>query len=282
MITKLYGYLNRFYRSIYLKFWFKFHNTSGNVHLSSEKKMKIKIPFYDLEIFSRKTTNDLTRILEFQDSRQYSSSSYLHKKILDINLTTLIDIGANIGTSSLKIVDQFKSIKKVIAIEANYENFNILQSNFKLWSKKYDQISFNSRYGIATYSSELNMSQDKSIADLTKKNSISGTFRFKINKLKTFSENDAKSISINDTIKELGSNQKIFVKIDIEGGEDYLLSKNTDWVKNVSFLVIEIHDKYHQELINSSKNVINLLNENNFAIIPELNLLKCYNRNLFN
>lgn len=282
MISFLFNYLIRSFRSVYLKIWFKLHNTNGNVHLSSMEKKEIKIPFYNLKIFTRKTTNDLTRILEFYDSRQYSSNSYLHQKLLEINLTTLIDIGANIGTSSLKIVDQFKSIKNVIAIEANYENFNILHSNFKLWSKKYDQISFNSRYAVATNSSELSMSQDKSIADLTKKNSVSGTFRFKINQLKTFSENDPKSISINDIVKELGSNEKIFVKIDIEGGEDYLLSKNTDWIKNVSFLVIEIHDKYHQDLINSSKNVINLLNENNFAIIPELNLLKCYNRNLFN
>ena len=282
MFSKLYSRFVKFYRSAYLKIWYSLHNTNGNVHLSSEKKKKLKIPFYNFELFARKTNSDLRRILDFYEERQYSSKSYLHKKLIEANLTTLIDIGANIGTSSLKIVDTFKSIKNVIAIEANYENFNILQSNFELWSKKHDQIKFNPKYGIATYSSDLSMSEDKSIADLAKKGTKSGTFRFKINKHNNFNKNHPKCISIDEIIKKLDPNQKIFVKIDIEGGEDYLLSKNTDWIKDVSFLVIEIHDRYHQELINSSKNVLNLLNENDFAIIPELNLLKCYNRNLFN
>ena len=73
------------------------------------------------------------------------------------------------------------------------------------------------------------------------------------------------------------------MKMDIEGGEEYLLSKNTEWLNRCSYLMTEIHDDYHPSLINASKNLIKVLNQEDFAISASNKCLYCYNKKkLFN
>lgn len=87
---------------------------------------------------------------------------------------------------------------------------------------------------------------------------------------------------MNDVVGNLTDQDKLIVKIDIEGGEEYLFEKNIQWIKKVMFLTIEIHDRYNIELLNSSSNFIKMLAENNFSIVPENDVIHCYNRSLLN
>ena len=41
-----------------------------------------------------------------------------------------------------------------------------------------------------------------------------------------------------------GRNQIDILKLDIEGSERELFSKNTDWLDHVSVIIIELHDRF--------------------------------------
>ena len=64
--------------------------------------------------------------------------------------TTLIDIGANIGLSSLNLIGKFSSLKHIIAIEAEKENFSILENNFRLWKNYHEKLKFSQFNAVAT------------------------------------------------------------------------------------------------------------------------------------
>ena len=197
----------------------------------------------------------------------------------------MIDIGANIGLASLSLLDEFPSIRKVIAIEAEIENFKILEKNFNYWKTKYSKINFLSINKVASHSNNLKMKITESLSELTNgKYSASGTFKFE-EKTETISTDikDFETISINELISGIAINENIIVKMDIEGGEEYLLSKNTEWLNRCSYLMTEIHDDYHPSLINASKNLIKVLNQEDFAISASNKCLYCYNKKkLFN
>lgn len=125
----------------------------------------------------------------------------------------------------------------------------------------------------------------KSLSELTNgRYSASGTFRFEeIIKNNPSEVKNFETISINDLISNISINDHIIVKMDIEGGEEHLLSKNTEWINRCSYLMTEIHDAFHPSMINTSKNLIKVLHEEDFAISASNNCLYCYNKKkLFN
>ena len=77
---------------------------------------------------------------------------------------------------------------------------------------------------------------------------------------------------------EIGEESVVIVKVDIEGGEEYLLSENIGWVDPCFFLSIEIHDRFHPVMINSSKNIVYIIKDGNFAITAASDVLHLYSR----
>jgi FkbM family methyltransferase len=192
-----------------------------------------------------------------------------------------LDIGANIGLSSLALIEEFTTVTKIIGIEAEKENHLVLKRNFDYWQTILKDKKFDAIYGVAT-SEPTHIFTQSSIRE-DEKLSSSGTFRFnpKVSLIGSDMLNDTKSgIVINDLLNDINTSEKIVCKVDIEGGESYLFEKNTEWLDQVLFLTIEIHDKYHLELIKSSKNLISILEKYDFAVVPCNDILHCYSRKL--
>ena len=280
----MFNRLIKFFKNTVIYIWIKLNSYKGNIHLKSDKAVLKKVPFIQTKIWLRPTISDTVRVIEYL-SRDYFLKSYLHDALKNKKPSTLIDIGANIGLASLSLLDEFPSIRKVIAIEAEIENFKILEKNFNYWKTKYSKINFLSINKVASHSNNLKMKITESLSELTNgKYSASGTFKFE-EKTETISTDikDFETISINELISGIAINENIIVKMDIEGGEEYLLSKNTEWLNRCSYLMTEIHDDYHPSLINASKNLIKVLNQEDFAISTSNKCLYCYNKKkLFN
>jgi FkbM family methyltransferase len=277
---KIYRLLNYFLKKLYLKLWKTFKSYKGNIHLGSKESSLVKLPFTNKSAYLRPTSSDMGRVSEYI-SDIYFSYSYLHTKLTNMNPTILIDIGANIGMSSLGLLEEFTHLKKIIAIEAEDENFNILSKNFKYWKKEFKDIEFLPIHAIASSDKNLNFHKQKSINELTGSNSASGTFRFSPDSnLNLDNKEFSQVVSIQDIFKEIPSEEVVIVKIDIEGGEEFLMSKNYDWVGSTAFITMEIHDRFHEDMLNSSRTSIEALCNFNFAIVPEKDVLHCYNRNI--
>lgn len=270
----------RILKKIYLKIWIKTNSKAGNVHLSIDQAALKKIPFHNSKVWLRPTASDVGRVSEFT-SNIYFKNSYIHEILKKTKPTVLIDVGGNIGLSSLSLINEFTSIKKVISIEAEEQNFGVLSANFELWKEAHPDITWIAIHGVATHSEDAKMVTEKSLNDLTGANSASGTFRFS-----TYVEESASvqsfhnSISINSLIESLEKSENVIVKIDIEGGEEHSFKSNIDWLKRCTFITAEVHDKFHPVMLNSSTNMIRALVDNNFAFVPADDVIHCYNREI--
>ena len=262
--------------------WKKRLKKRGNIHLTIENASIKKIPFSSNKAWLRPTSSDAARVKEYFDSI-YFTKSYLHQKLLDQKPSVLIDIGANIGLSTLSLLEEFKTIKKVIAIEGEKNNFDMLDSNFKLWTRNSKNVEFVALNKIIGADSADLAIDDLSLFELKKRGTASGTFRYKVlnNKKQTElgNNNFLKITSLNDLINDIPLDEKIIIKIDIEGGEEYLFEKNLDWIKRILHLTCEIHDQYHPTMINSSKNMIKAMIDHEFAVAVKSGTMYFYNKN---
>ena len=263
--------------------WIKWKNensTAGNTHLSFDKAKCKSIPFRDDKVWLRPTFSDTARVQEYLNDI-YFRKNWLHDVLLKLKPTLLIDVGANIGLSSLSLIKEFSSLKKVIAIEAESKNFGLLKANFDLWSSKYSNIDWVALNAVATSSEGAKIRKTQGLFDVKKGHSVSGTFKYELaNECLSHEQNFEKTVSLKSIIDSISQDQRIVAKIDIEGGEQHLFEADTEWLKRCHFLTCEVHDGFHPIMLNSSRNMIKAFVDHDFVIVPSNNLLHCYNRNM--
>jgi FkbM family methyltransferase len=181
---------------------------------SQEVKLK-KYP----KIFLRKHTTDLDVFNQILVNREYNLTE-------DIKPKFIIDAGANIGLTSLFFADKYPDAK-IFAIEPEKENYNMLLKNC---SQKQNIIPINKALW---YNNE-----PVFFAKSNSKNShfVSGN-----------NENGelVETICISALIDQYAINKLDILKIDIEGAEKDIFSKNADeWLPKVKYLLIELHDRF--------------------------------------
>jgi FkbM family methyltransferase len=131
----------------------------------------------------------------------------------------IIDAGANVGAASLWFARQF-SQASVVAVEPDPGNAQMCRLNTNAVSNvTVEEAAVGSSSGAAN----LHNPQGTAVAVQTLRSS-SGTVALR-------------------TVPDLGQGGRLFiVKIDIEGFESDLFSANTDWLDQVSMIMIETHD----------------------------------------
>lgn len=247
--------------------------------------------------YLRPSFSDWARLQEYRSSI-YVPNNKFTSAVQNLKPNFLLDIGANIGLSSLSLLSSFRSVHQVVGIEAEKENFEVLKMNYEYWSKKTpfreeNCIKFQPIYAIASdisASDVINISATR----LTGGVSASGTFKFtslqQDANLPTLLKNDPQNpklefsnrkISLSEVFNTyLGDNPlaTAVVKIDIEGGEEELFLGLSDWLNRTAFLTVEIHDSMGAPC--SSRALLEKLVLHDFAIVPEEDVLHCYNRKL--
>lgn len=137
----------------------------------------------------------------------------------------IIDAGANIGLTALLFNQQYP-LAKILAIEPENSNFKILLKNTEsirsiiplqkgLWSKD---------------------------VNLVIKNPENEKWSFITNEVENNEPHDIIGISVDSLLKEFEIETIDIFKIDIEGAEKEIFSKNIEnWIKKTKWIVIEIH-----------------------------------------
>jgi|GEM_PF-1461857 len=244
--------------------------------------------------YIRPSFSDQARIHEFCDSI-YAVDISLLNLVKEQKPCIIVDVGANIGLSTLSLVSAFSGVRRVVGIEAEKENFAVLKMNYEYWTGAFNnkRIDDNSRdkevlfipyYAIA---SNCDTSAAFDVKRLQGGISASGTFRFveksvDSNEICTVShvECSSRNISLNTIFSENAPSvqDSAIVKVDIEGGEDVLFVSGTDWMNKTLLLTVELHDS--MGVPNSSRNLIKKLAECDFAVVPRDDVLHCFNRRL--
>ena len=156
------------------------------------------------------------------DNGSYSrltKSQYIVKSTLNQPMEFVIDAGANIGSQAIRFVNLNPQIKKIICVEPDIENYELCKENLK-------------NYKAVVYNNALASSSNQSLLVQKTINSemseiINGGDK---DLIKTNNSHTIKTISINDIIKKENINRIDLMKLDINGYEDEVFSKNLEWL----------------------------------------------------
>lgn len=134
----------------------------------------------------------------------------------------ILDLGANIGLSSLYFAKNFERAR-IVAIEPDPANFTALRRNVDPFEK------------ISAVPAAI-ASRDGHVDVIA---SSSGAWA---SQTKLCDTGSIPAISVPSLLKMRSAAQPFIVKIDIEGFEEELFSANTDWLDVFPVLIIETHD----------------------------------------
>ena len=154
--------------------------------------------------------------------RNWNVININYKKILKKKLNPLIiDCGSNIGCSS-EYFSRIFSGASILSLEPNNESLIFSKKN--LISSK-----------IISINKAVSSENKKLLIDINDHDNRNS-------KISTEKGIEIQSISIKNLINDNSKSIPFLIKIDIEGFENELFSKNYDWINEFDIIIIEIHD----------------------------------------
>lgn len=188
------------------------------------------------DIFLRSATSDwftFDQIFIHEDYnlkalKRYPEFEALYAKYAAEGVPLILDLGANIGLSSVYFSHIWPS-SKIVAVEPSEDNFRVLRENFGN-NEQFEALLA----GIASRTSKLALTDPSA-----EKNAFTTTT------LEEGAEGGIPGVTVPDILARHPRSRGYFpfiVKIDIEGFESELFSDNTDWIDEFPVLIIEMHD----------------------------------------
>ena len=179
--------------------------------------IKIKIPKIKHTLFLRLGSSDFFVFRQIFKENEY--------KIMFDDPKIIIDAGANIGFFAVLMKNKYPHAK-VICIEPDPENFEILKKNIS----QYDHI-YAENYGLWDKDTKLKVFDKHNLGYwgiIVEEDLTNGTIP---------------AITINSLMKKYGFGYVDILKIDIEASEKQLFSNNfKSWLPLVNNIIIELHD----------------------------------------
>lgn len=197
-----------------------------------KKNKSIKVVINKRNYYVRPNENDLKVLL-----------SNLEKEFEFLKITSLlasdliVDAGAYIGTSSIRLSQLFKK-NQVVAIEPFVENFNLIKKNISNYK---NIIPINCALVASNYNDEVFLYKSKTgawgnnIVNCTNDNRNLAI----INKVESISLKDI----INRFHKKIG-----ILKLDIEGSEKMIFENDKKILNDINIIIVELHPKIYKDI----------------------------------
>lgn len=254
-----------------------------NTFLKKKRFIPLSISFFKKQVLFDKLNKefivinirdyiDLTMIYQIFYNEDYDIKKFeRHKEIYKFysdcisvkkQVPLIIDCGGNIGVASKYFFKTFSN-SRIICIEPNENNLEQAKKN----NKNNPNIDF-LKAAVGSANGE------GKIYDFSVPNSMFQVTTQKQNK------GDFPIISINSILEKYNQFIPFIVKIDIEGFESELFSKNTEWIDIFPLVIIELHDWMLPKTANSHNFLREIskldrdflyFNENIFSIKKNIN-----------
>lgn len=138
----------------------------------------------------------------------------------------IIDAGANIGLATLWFAKHFPEAQ-IVAIEPDDKNFELLRRNTRHLGTRVTLI----QGGVWHRSARLGIL-----------NPNAGAAAFRVDELPEGSPQGVPAYSIDDICSQVGNQNPLIVKLDIEGSQAHLFRDNTHWVSRTDLITLELDD----------------------------------------
>jgi len=205
------------------------------------KLLYLRAEFIDFDCFKniklRNNSSDIDVFNQVIVNKEYDFN-------LDNNPLFIVDVGANIGLTSLYFSKKYPKTK-IIAIEPDVDNINLLIHN----TKEINQIIIEQK--------ALWFHNDGVILE----HSYSNDSHFVKGDASSGIKTD--SITIDKIIEKYSLESIDLLKLDIEGAEKEIFDNNCLWLYKVKTLVIELHDRFK---LGCAMNFFSALNDHNYTL----------------
>lgn len=239
----------------HLGMFFKPHFSRKVVKIKYKNKSSEKV----INISFRRNQSDIYILRENFVSNIYN---FNFEKYLKNEVTSIVDLGANIGLSTLYFQYKFPKAQ-ITCVEPVQDNLNVLDLNCKQnqFNWKIIKGAIQSTDGVVTlYPNEWWSSSTvtENVANYREKK------EGRLENILKLPTEDVSAYSLDSIMKEANIKKIDILKMDIEGAEENVILESGEWINNVNILIIEIHDKY----VNRKK-IEDKLHELGFVKMPE-------------
>ena len=250
-------------RELYFEnLWSKIYKNIGINKKKNFALHKFKNLKYDYEFYCRNNNDDFQMMTVHEHD------------IIEHNFTPkegdiVIDVGAHIGPYTLKTSKRVGSNGKVVAIEADPENFNILNRNIQL-NKLTNVIALN----YAAYSKEdkIKLYLLRKDSSYTKFNTVMTDRATKYNTVMTDS-----AIKFNTVMTDRANTEKKFVEVQANT-LDYLLQSSGIKHEDVNWIKIDVEGAEY-DVLKGAKSILS--KSSNISLLIEIHNLSTYNTTLY-
>jgi FkbM family methyltransferase len=174
-------------------------------------------------VYCRQGTSDFQVFIQIFVEREYSCVDDLRE------IRTIIDCGANVGYSTAYFLTRFPRAK-IVSVEPDPENFGMLRRNVQPYGERVQPVSS----GVWSHPATLRMS-DKPYRD-------GQAWSQQVCECGP-NESGFQAVDMNQLIAMSDAPRIDLLKMDIEGAEAVVFSKNVDsWLDRIETLVIELHE----------------------------------------
>jgi len=150
----------------------------------------------------------------------------IQQKWLQRGPETIVDLGANIGLTSLFMASQY-STAKILAVEPHPESAALLRHNLGCLGKR--ARVWEAAVSDHTGQVRLNLANEAYNASLLRESAKHVQVR---------------AVSMEEILEKEQISRIDILKIDIEGAERNLLADSPAWLRKVDFMMIEMHEGY--------------------------------------
>jgi FkbM family methyltransferase len=209
--------------------------TGTNIYNRLRKKniglIEINNDYFKYPVYLRDNYSDAAIFRQVFYEEQYKS-----ERLSKIDASYIIDAGANIGLASIYFSHAFPKAK-ILALEPQKDNFDILEKNVQAYKNV-------TPVHAALWGSNETIS-------IKNPESLAASFMVDADDKSTIP-----ALTVSYLLEKYNCRTIDVLKIDIEGAEKEVFEVNTEWLKNVNVLIIELHDHYKA---NATKTVFKAL-----------------------
>ncbi|GAB4237934.1 MAG: hypothetical protein Tsb0034_13290 [Ekhidna sp.] len=205
----------------------------------SKNTFSVRIPGVPHLVYLRPNTSDVNVLDQIFVYRDYAMN-------LDFEPAVIIDGGSYIGLSAVFFSITYPKAK-VICIEPDIENFEMLEKN----TKSYENIT-PIKAGLWNKETYLEVVKDKQ-----------RHYGFYVKEVSEATESSLKATTIERVISDFGVESIDILKLDIEGAEEKVFDGENSWLSTVKVLIIELHERLFP---GSSENFHRSIERHNFSL----------------
>lgn len=175
-----------------------------------------------VEVTVRTSTPDLRVAIHSLFDKEYDAIRCPDPK-------TILDAGANIGTSAIFFARKYPNAK-ILAVEPEAGNFELLQKNVRNYKNVIPvKAAIWGSPGMRMVQNRFTGSWGFTVSETHKKSQATGQ--------------EVECVTIPSLMKEYGMERIDLLKMDIEGGEKDVLENAADWIDRVGVMTVELHDR---------------------------------------